>query len=122
VGACEFLPGDANVDGVVNIADVVDMWGHLTGVIDLPDASQCDCRPNVPFVPFYGGADVNGSCVFNVADVVYLMEYLEGTDHDPQYCPLCPPTEGWLPPLIGGDGNIKIVPVSAGKTAVDTPK
>ncbi len=105
VGACVFFPGDANVDGVVNLADIVAMLSHLTYVTQLPDDGQCDCYPNVPEVPFYGGADANGSCRFNVADMVYLYDYLSGTGTQVTYCPLCPPTEGWLPPLRGGGGG-----------------
>ncbi len=107
VGACYFLPGDANVDDNVNVADVLDMLNHLKGISDLPDDGQCDCYPNVPFVPFYGGADANGSCRFNVADVIHLFDILRGYGGEIQYCPLCPPTEGWLPPLRGDDGDPK---------------
>ena len=106
VGRCYFLPGDANVDHNVNIADVVDMLNHLKAIITLP-GGECDCTPDVPTVPFYGGADANGSCQFNVADVVYLYEYLRNGGQAVQYCPLCPPTEGWLPPLRGQQPDIK---------------
>ncbi len=107
VGACYFLPGDANSDDNVNVADVLDMLNHLQGITPLPDDGQCDCYPNVPFVPFFGGADASGSCRFNVADVVHLFDILRGFGGEVQYCPLCPPTEGWLAPLRGDDGDVK---------------
>lgn len=116
VGACIFLPGDANIDTFVNIADVVDLLGFLKGNNTLP-GGECDCTPDVPTVPFYGAADVNGSCEVNVADVVYLYGYLRGEHAEVLYCPLCPPTEGWLPPLQGGDDNIKLPPVEQKKEA-----
>lgn len=103
VGACIFLAGDANADRNVNVIDVIDMLNHLSEISDLPEEGECDCRPNVPYMPFFGGADANGSCAFNVADVVYLFDILKGGGNTISFCPQCPPTEGWLPPL---DGNI----------------
>jgi len=110
VGRCIFRPGDANIDTFINIADVIDMLDHLKGNLTLPGGA-CDCSPEVPYVPFYGAGDVNGDCVFNVVDVVYLYDFLSDGGSPAQFCPLCPPTEGWLPGF-GGSGPL---PTSSGK-------
>ena len=54
--------GDANGDGIVNIADVVYLINYLFAGGPAPD-------------PLASG-DENGDCEVNIADVVYLMNYL----------------------------------------------
>jgi hypothetical protein len=59
----QFLCGDVNKDGVVNIADVVYLINYLYAHGSAP-------------VPILQVGDVNRDGVVNSADVVYLINYL----------------------------------------------
>jgi len=58
----QFLAGDVNGDGAVNVGDVVYLVNYLY-------------RGGLPPDPFQAG-DVNCDGVVNVGDVVYLVNYL----------------------------------------------
>ena len=53
--------GDANGDGVVNAADIVDVVNHLMG------------KPTSTGEFYDSAADVNGDGIVNIADVVCLV-------------------------------------------------
>lgn len=76
IGACYFaqgpIRGDANGDGVVNVADVVYLVNYLY-------------RGGDPPIPMEAG-DANCDGIVNVADVVYLVNYLY-RGGDPPGCP-----------------------------------
>lgn len=57
-----YMPGDANSDSMVNIADVVFLINYL--FVGGP-------TPTVMYA-----ADVNTDCTIDVADVAYLINYL----------------------------------------------
>ncbi len=59
-----YLPGDADGDGMVNIADVVYLINHIFGGGPPPD-------------PLEAG-DANCDGMVNIADVVYLINYIFG--------------------------------------------
>jgi hypothetical protein len=99
IGYCSFLPGDANADFNINGLDLTTMINFFKGGPDLPDT--CDCRPDVGEWPFFGAGDANGDCSFNGVDVTYLYNYLALIYDVILYCPLCPPTGGW----IASEGN-----------------
>lgn len=56
------VPGDANADSLVTMADVV----FLTNYLFRGGTKPCVCE----------AADCNGDCVIDVGDLVYLIEYL----------------------------------------------
>jgi len=64
--------GDENVDGTINVTDVIYLFSNLYA------------NPDMPVCPYYLG-DVNGDCDVNITDVVVLFENL----YAPQYlhCP-----------------------------------
>jgi hypothetical protein len=91
VGYCDYVPGDFNGNGEMNIADIVDSYAKLkTGSPD--PALLCEC-------PYGSGnswavaMDVNNSCDFNIADVVLAYSKLKTGSPDIQPCDQCPPTD-----------------------------
>jgi hypothetical protein len=72
--ACEFVCGDADGNGIINISDVVRLIGYIFGG-DLP-----------PDPLLAGDADCNQ--VVNVSDAVYLIAYIFGSGPEP--CANCP--------------------------------
>ncbi len=82
VNAGEFIRGDANVDGVVNIADVIRILGVL-----FP-------HPNNPMPPLscLDAARVNGDTAFNIADAIFLLGALFSGPNGPNSIP--PPFPG----------------------------
>lgn len=58
----EGLNGDANLDGGVNVGDIVYLINYIF--------------KSGPFSPVPNLADVNADCVLNVADPVYLINYV----------------------------------------------
>ena len=67
-----FVAGDANRDGVINVADIVYLVNYLYRSGDPPDPEAA--------------GDANGDGIVNVADVVYLVNYLY-KGGDPPVCP-----------------------------------
>lgn len=86
--------GDANLDDVVDYADVLAIF-------------QWTSSPTKPY-PFSGlMADVNGSSAVTVADAVYLYNWLQGQGLPPvnipsgaETCPDGVPEADWIPDLI----------------------
>jgi hypothetical protein len=94
VGCCEFTPGDANGDDLVDLSDVTLLINLYRFGTPLPDT--CDCRPGNPFYPFYGAADTDGDCIiYTMPDIVYLICYFRGEIGELLFCLCCPPTGGW---------------------------
>jgi hypothetical protein len=56
------IPGDVNGDGMVNVADVTMLKGHLEGM--------------VPVLPQPGNADFNGDTNTNQADVDAMVDFI----------------------------------------------
>jgi hypothetical protein len=82
-----FMAGDTNVDGVVDVGDVVYEINYLFKHGPYPLCLDC--------------ADVNGDCGINVGDVVYLVNYLFKSGAEPQI-PQC----DWSEPVnIGAPIN-----------------
>jgi len=57
-----YIPGDVNMDDVVDLGDVIFLINYLF---------RFGFRP-----PIMDAADVNGSCAIDIADVLYLINYL----------------------------------------------
>ncbi len=67
IGAYEY--GDINLDGVVNIVDVVNLINILVGTADWGYAGSDDvCSPIL--------ADINGDGAINIVDVVLLVNFI----------------------------------------------
>ncbi len=64
VGSSEYLPGDADGNGLVNISDAVFLLSYIFGSGSAPEPYPA------------GDADCNG--IVNIADVVYLISYIFG--------------------------------------------
>ncbi len=79
-GASDFLPGDANGDGLVRGSDVLYLLAYFRGI-------------NPPPQPYYAG-DANGDCSVAPADLTYLTNYLKGLG--------AVPVSGNCPPLLIG--------------------
>jgi hypothetical protein len=81
----DFLPGDANTDGVVNVADAVYIINYL--FLYGP--------PPSPYPNF--SCDANGDCAGNVGDAVYIISHVFKGGPAPvtldQWVNLC----GWPP-------------------------
>ncbi|MEE9554124.1 MAG: Ig-like domain-containing protein [candidate division Zixibacteria bacterium] len=82
-----YIRGDANGNGIINIADVIFLFAYLNG-------------NGIPPDPLEAG-DANGNGIVNIADVIYLFAYLTGNGPPPP--PPVPPS----PP--DGGGNIDII-------------
>ena len=61
-----FIPGDANGDGVVNVTDIVEIVNDILG------------HPSAKFDPI--AADVNGDGVVNVTDIVSVVNIILSSD------------------------------------------
>ncbi len=74
---CDCLPGDANGDGVVDVADAVRgiCWLFYPGFF---------CPPPYPYPTCSG--DANGDCGFNVGDAVYIIGYVFKDGDPPPTC------------------------------------
>ncbi len=70
----EFLPGDANCDGVVNMPDIIAIVNYFIGLDPDPFCSD--------------NADVNGDGVINVLDVTEIVELCVFYQKNP--CPEMP--------------------------------
>jgi hypothetical protein len=94
-GDCEFIPGDINSDGEVNITDITYgvQFFKDTGAVP-PDS----CWNYELDSWLYAAGDVNGNCAFTGSDISYLVEYFRGHRPEPDWCPQTPP-----PPPISSD-------------------
>jgi hypothetical protein len=71
--ACQYLCGDVNLDGVVNVADAVTMI-NIIFIWDNPPIPDCV-------------GDVNGDAAFNIGDAVYLINFIfKGGPPPGEYC------------------------------------
>ena len=87
--SAEYVCGDANEDGIINVGDVVYLVSYLY-------------KGGPPPVPNECVGDVNNDEIVNLGDVVYLISYLYkgGPVPDPNCCSDCPPT------VTDYDGNV----------------
>ena len=69
--ACPFRRGDANFDGVVNVADAIFVLVYLFAHASAPSCLDA--------------ADANDSGVVDIADVIYVLAYLFGSGAMPAY-------------------------------------
>ena len=89
VGYCDYVVGDFNGSGAMNIADVVSAFSRLkTGSPD--PALLCEC-PTGSGVEWAVAMDVNASCGFNIADVIAAFSKLLTGSPELIPCPECPP-------------------------------
>lgn len=87
--SAEYVCGNVNNDGVVDVGDVVYMINYLFKVGPAPIPTNCV-------------GDINNDNAVDVGDVVYLINYLfkGGPAPDPNCCSDCPPT------VTDYDGNV----------------
>ena len=86
---CDFVPGDANGDGMVLGGDVSFMVRYFAGEGSHPPDS---CFDNVADDWLYSAADANGDCLFLPGDISYMVQFFGGTGPWPTYCPRTPPS------------------------------
>jgi hypothetical protein len=86
-GGCNYIPGDANGNGIFNGIDVGWMVNYFK-VTGPPPPDTCYCPPHGVI---FDAADANGNCAFNGIDVSYEVNYFKGIGGPPIYCIDCPP-------------------------------
>ncbi len=69
---CNYVKGDYNGDGQVNIGDALYLIDYLF-------------KDGIPPVGGEGRADANGDGYIDIADAVYIIKYVYGTISEPQY-------------------------------------
>ena len=75
---CDFqTPGDLNDDGIIDITDLTNLVGFITGRDEAPK--------------FLANADVNGDCIINMDDIDYLFAYISSSGPAPVDCPCISP-------------------------------
>ncbi|UCC78916.1 MAG: carboxypeptidase regulatory-like domain-containing protein [Candidatus Zixiibacteriota bacterium] len=85
---CDYVPGDANNDGVFNGYDITFLIAWLKG--GPPPPYSCECRPGWIWWP---AVDYNCSCSNpNGLDITFIIAYFKG-GHGQLACPCpdCPP-------------------------------
>jgi hypothetical protein len=85
---CDYVPGDANNNGVFNGYDVTFLVAWMKG--GPPPPYSCECRPGWIWWP---AVDYNCSCSFNGGlEVTFIIAYFKG-GHGQWACPCpdCPP-------------------------------
>lgn len=96
VGAnCDYILGDWNGSGSMNVADVVEAFSNLKTGAPEP-AYTCEC-PAGSGNEWAVAMDVNNTCTFNVADVIAAYSRLKTGLPDLFPCEDCTPA-GWLSP------------------------
>jgi hypothetical protein len=93
------VPGDANSDEVVDVADVVYELNYVYRNGGTPSCWEC--------------GDATGDCKIDLVDLVYLLEYLFKHGPDPELVPC-----GWSEPVnlgppinsSAGDGSFRMSP------------
>jgi len=86
---CNYITGDYNGNGVMNVADVVAAFSKL--ITGSPDpALLCEC-PYGSGVQWAVAMDVNNSCDFNIADIVAAYSKLRTGLPEVIPCQECPP-------------------------------
>ncbi|MEE9553648.1 MAG: carboxypeptidase-like regulatory domain-containing protein [candidate division Zixibacteria bacterium] len=86
---CDYVIGDFNNSGALNISDIIDSFSKLkTGS---PDPGMvCECPP-YSGEEWAAAMDVNSSCGFNVADVISAFSKLKTGEPELVPCEDCPP-------------------------------
>ena len=87
VGGCQYVPGDANGNGVFNGLDVGFSVNYLKGLGPMPPIA-CECSPHGTIL---AAADANGNCAYNGLDVTFSVNFLKGVGPQPLGCAECPP-------------------------------
>lgn len=83
---CDYVPGDANDDGVWNGYDITFLIAWLKG--GPPPPYTCECRPGWIWWP---AVDVNCSCSFNGLEITYILAHFKYGGGQACPCPDCPP-------------------------------
>ena len=103
--------GDVNDDGKINIADPICILDYLfTGGTPPADCGPCEDVPGLPppwssLRPSSAGrADVNADFKINIADAVFLLQYLFADGAPPAPCGRCWPCEPNILPATGFTG------------------
>ncbi len=87
INNCDYVPGDANNDGVFNGYDITFLIAWLKG--GPPPPYSCECRPGWIWWP---AVDYNCSCSFNGSAITYIIAYFKaGYGQWACPCPDCPP-------------------------------
>jgi hypothetical protein len=106
VGAnCEYVLGDWNDSGEMNVADIVESYSNLKTGAPSPGYT-CEC-PAGSGNEWAVAMDVNNSCTFNIADIVAAYSRLKTGLPDLFPCEECPPGSRILP---GGEVKPLIQP------------
>jgi thermitase len=85
----DYLVGDFNGSGALNVADIIDAYSRLKTGLPEP-ALPCECPPESGDI-WAVAMDVNNSCAFNVSDIVDTYSMLKTGSPDLIPCELCPP-------------------------------
>jgi hypothetical protein len=88
---CDYVVGDFNGSGVLNVADIVDGYSKLKTGFPEPGL-LCEC-PGCSGNEWAVAMDVNNSCAFNVADIVDSYSKLKTGLPELVPCESCPPGE-----------------------------
>ncbi len=85
---CDYIPGDINGDGSVNIADVTFGVSYIKATGSVPPDS---CWNDSTNTWLYAAGDVNGNCAFLGSDISYLVKFFRDQRPAPGYCAQTPP-------------------------------
>ena len=85
------MPGDFDGNGVFDTIDFIKTSTYLFAGVPAPDLI-CECWIDDPPLEWAVALDVNGNCAVNIADMIFMFEYLR-SDYPPEllYCFECPP-------------------------------
>jgi hypothetical protein len=90
---CDYLPGDANSDGLIIGSDVTYLVTYFRGVNPPPPDSCWNSNTNSWH---HAAGDANGDCLLIGSDVTFLVGFFRGVNPHPLWCiytpPLYPPT------------------------------
>lgn len=85
----DYIPGDYNGNGSVNVADLVEAFSWIrTGAPE--GAVMCYCPPD-DSLEFAVAMDLNNDCRFDIVDICVFIKYLPDYPHMLQPCEYCPP-------------------------------
>jgi hypothetical protein len=107
---CQYLPGDANGDGLVNLADADYLMAYY-GAGGLPPLQYCFYSNSGGNFGLYTAADANGDCRNTGSDVTRIVMHIRN-GFPIKYCP-------YFPPMIPTpwDDEEKITPTEEGHTS-----
>lgn len=87
----DYVPGDFDGNGIFETVDFIQTTNYMFTGSPAP-ALICECWSDDPPNEWPVALDVNGSCHINIADIIYMFEYLRiGYPSELMYCLECPP-------------------------------